>query len=240
MLARVFRPIIVAFSKDRELYGELKELLGRYPRDLSLYKQAFTHRSALRGTGSKAHNERLEYLGDAVLDVVVADYLYKRFPTSKEGMLTQIRAKLVNRITLSRVARKHSLEHFLVSQINLHVEGKFVYSNMVEALVGAVYLDLGYKFSKEFILTRLLKDFINADLEELEYDFKSRVLEWGQKNKQSIDFVSEIHPGPKTHTNMFSSNVLINGEVAGYGTGRSKKEAEQNAARCLWEQWEKN
>lgn len=241
MIRRLYHAIKVVFSEDKELYDTLKKLMGRTPRNLSLYKQAFTHRSAARGrhNNNTIHNERLEYLGDAVLGAVVADCLYGHYPSCKEGALTKMRSKLVNSAVLSRVALKHGLDKLLISQINLRFEGKFVLSDMVEAFVGAVYLDQGYNFTRKFVLDCLLKDFITENLENVEYDFKSRVLEWGQKNKYVIGFTSEIHHENNARARMFSAQVLVDDKVSGQGTGRSKKEAEQSASRSLWERLEK-
>lgn len=240
-LSKLIHLVKIHFSNDKDLYNDLNKLLGEYPINLSLYKRAFTHRSALRMNNyqNKEHNERLEFLGDAVLGSIVADYLYTRFPQHNEGSLTQMRSKLVNRATLHLVAQQHHLEKYLVAQVNFQFEGKNIYSNMVEALIGAVYLDLGYLYTRQFVLDKLLAGFLKEDIEAIEHDFKSRVLEWGQKRRHSIDFVSETRLDPVSNNQLFSSNVLINGEVAGEGTGSSKKEAEQNAARIIWEKWSK-
>lgn len=241
-LSRLTHFIKVQFSSDRALYNDLNKLLGEYPINLSLYKRAFTHRSALRLSNyqNKEHNERLEFLGDAILGSIVADYLYIHFPHHKEGSLTQMRAKLVNRATLNQVAQQHHLEKYLVAQVNFQFEGKNIYSNMVEALIGAVYLDKGYPYTRKFVLDKLLVGFLKEDLDAIEHDFKSRVLEWGQKRRHSIDFISETRLDTDSSNHLFSSNVLINGEVAGQGVGASKKEAEQNAARIIWEKWSKS
>jgi ribonuclease-3 len=219
--------------KDREFRNKLKQLLGTSPRDVDYYRRAFTHRSAVGGAKKGGHNERLEYLGDAVLGAIVADYLYERYPLYGEGDLTKMRSKLVSRVTLLNVGKKMNLDKFLVSQINIGVEGKFILGNMVEALVGAVYLDLGYKYAQHFVVNILLHDLLSSDIEHLEYDFKSRVMEWGQKNKQEISFVSQ-QTADKDSIPIFFSDILIDGIVAGSGTGSTKKEAEQNAAKEVW------
>ncbi|MDR1594367.1 MAG: ribonuclease III [Prevotellaceae bacterium] len=227
---------LLSKDKDREFRKELKHLLGTLPGNVEYYRCAFTHRSA---TGSKktGHNERLEYLGDAMLGAIVADYLYEKYPSHEEGLLTKMRSKLVNRITLLNVGKTMNLDKFLVSQVNIGVEGKFILSNMVEALVGAVYLDLGYKYAKYFVVNILLKDLLNSDIENLEYDFKSKILEWGQKHKQDISFVSQQNNDKETNP-VFFSDILIEGIVAGKGTGYTKKESEQNAAKDVWKKWE--
>jgi ribonuclease-3 len=220
-------------SKDREFRTELKHLLGTYPCNVDYYKCAFTHRSA---TGSKktGHNERLEYLGDAMLGAIVADYLYEKYPSHEEGLLTKMRSKLVNRMTLLNVGKTMNLDKFLVSQVNISVEGKFVLSNMVEALVGAVFLDMGYGRTKHFVVNILLKDLLNSDIENIEYDFKSKILEWGQKHKQEISFVTQQEV-ENDSTPIFFSDILIEGATAGNGTGYTKKESEQNAAKIVWQ-----
>jgi ribonuclease-3 len=229
------RKLNFLLSKDREFRMKLRQLLGTFPCNVDYYKCAFTHRSAV-GSKKTGHNERLEYLGDAMLGAIVADYLYEKYPSYEEGHLTKMRSKLVNRMTLLNVGKTMNLDKFLVSQVNVGVEGKFILSNMVEALVGAVYLDLGYEYAKYFVVNILLKDLLNSDIENLEYDFKSKILEWGQKRKQEISFVSQ--QDDKESIPVFSSDILIDGVVAGSGTGYTKKESEQNAAKDVWKKWE--
>jgi ribonuclease-3 len=237
--AEIRRKVNFLLSKeqDREFRKQLKGLLGTYPDKVDYYRCAFTHRSAANSKKT-GHNERLEYLGDAVLGAVVADYLYKEYPFHEEGDLTKMRSKLVNRLTLLTVGKKMNLDKFLVAQINIEVEGKYILSNMVEALVGAVYLDLGYRYTKLFVLNILLKELLSSDIENLEYDFKSKILEWGQKRKQTISFVSQQNSDKESNP-VFFSDILIDGVVTGNGMGHSKKESEQNAAKSVWKKWEK-
>jgi ribonuclease-3 len=225
-------------TKDREFRKRMKQLLGTFPGCVDYYKCAFTHRS-VGGNKKNGHNERLEYLGDAMLGAIVADYLYKKYPSYEEGALTKMRSKLVNRMTLLSVGKKMNLDKFLVAQVNIGVEGKFIVSNMVEALVGAVYLDLGYEYAKYFVVNILLKDLLNSDIEHLEYDFKSKMLEWGQKRKQEISFVSQQDVDKESYP-VFSADILIDGVIAGSGTGYTKKESEQNAAREVWQKMEES
>lgn len=217
-------------SKDKEFRKQLKIILDTYPEDTGYYKCAFTHRSAVRNKKTEQHNERLEYLGDAVLSAIVAEYLYKKYPFHEEGDLTKMRSKIVNRHSLLKVGKELNLDKFLVSHINAETEGKYILSNVVEALVGAVYLDLGYLYTRSFVLNILLRDMLKEDIEHLEYDFKSKMLEWGQKRKQNVAFESE-----QNDKFVFSSNLLIDGVIAGKGRGLSKKESEQNAAKNVWE-----
>jgi ribonuclease-3 len=230
------RKLNFLLPNDREFRKKLKQLLGTFPGNVDLYKCAFTHRSAV-GSKKNGHNERLEYLGDAMLGAIVADYLYEKYPSYEEGILTKMRSKLVNRITLLNIGKKMNLDKFLVAQVNIGIEGKFILSNMVEALVGAVFLDLGYQYAKYFVLNILLKDVLNSDFEHIEYDFKSKILEWGQKHKQEISFVSQQNVDKESNP-VFFSDILIDGVMTGSGTGYTKKESEQNAAKDVWQKWE--
>lgn len=224
--AKVRRKIIFLLSHDKEFRRKLKTLLHTYPIDTEYYRRAFTHRSAVKNRNG--HNERLEYLGDAIMSAIVAEYLYKKYPLHEEGSLTKMRSTLVNRLSLLKIGKDMGLENFLVSNIN-EMEGKYLLSNAVEALVGAVYLDLGYRYTRHFVLNILFADILNEDIENMDYDFKSRMLEWGQKHKQTVSFELAQSDNP-----MFSSNLLISGEIAGSGMGYSKKESEQNAAKSVW------
>jgi ribonuclease-3 len=230
------RKLNFLLSNDREFRMKLKQLLGTFPGKVDYYRCAFTHRSAA-GSKKTGHNERLEYLGDAMLGAIVADYLYEKYPAYEEGRLTKMRSKLVSRMTLLKVGKTMNLDKFLVSQVNIGVEGKFILSNMVEALVGAVFLDLGYGYTKYFVVNILLKELLNSDIENIEYDFKSKILEWGQKHKQEISFVSQ-QDVDKDSIPIFFSDILIDGVVTGSGTGYTKKESEQNAAKTVWQKWE--
>lgn len=237
MLKRFFRWITIAFSPEKALYFDLKRIFGEYPNNLSFYKTAFIHRSASEqhADGTVKNNERLEYLGDAVLSTVVADYLFSRYPQYKEGQLTQIRSKIVNHSTLNEIAHKLDFAKYIVSQSNVQCSGKYFYGDMVEALIGALFLDKGFDKTKAIVLNRLLNGFLDIDnLVKIEVDFKSRIIEWCQKNKHTINFDCHVK---KACPNVFCADVSINSETAANGTGASKKEAEQNAARVIWEKY---
>jgi ribonuclease-3 len=238
VLRRFFRWITIAVSSEKALYLDLKRIFGEYPGRILFYKIAFIHRSATKqlSKGRILNNERLEYLGDAVLNAIVADYLYSHFPDYKEGRLTQMRSKIVNHVTLSQIARKLDIDRYIISQPNVQYFGKYFYGDMVEALIGALFLDKGFKRTKAIVQRRLLKDYLDPEsLIKLEVDFKSRVIEWCQKYKHNIIFNCRIKHTRVKSSNLFSADVMINGEVMGNGTGTSKKEAEQNAARIVWE-----
>ena len=239
MLQRFILKIKAAFSPEKALYFELKRILGVYPKNITYYKTAFIHRSASRQlpTGHTVNNERLEYLGDAILNAIVADYLFEHFPCYKEGQLTQMRSKIVNYTTLTQIAHNLGIDKYIVSQVSVQYSGKYFYGDTVEAIIGALFLDKGFNCTKTIVLQRFLKDYLDAEaLVNHEVDFKSRVIEWCQKYKYNIAFNCKVKNSSSKSVNLFCVDVLINGKIAGNGTGTSKKEAEQNAARTAWAQ----
>ncbi|HEY4785025.1 MAG TPA: ribonuclease III [Bacteroidales bacterium] len=233
MIRYLIHPIKLLIVPDKKFYLLLRTHLKIDPGKIKLYEIAFLHRSAsiTFTDGTTINNERLEYLGDAVLDAVIADYLFKKFPRKKEGFLTQMRSKIVKRSHLDLLARNLGIDYLVVSNTNRHSHKKHIYGDALEALIGAIYLDKGYKRTRKYIINYVLKNFV--DLEELisrETDFKSRLIEWGQKNKVIITFetteeYTEIEQAPT-----FITHVKISEQLLGNGTGKSKKEAEQNAA----------
>lgn len=225
------RTIKSKFSKDKELYESIKNIIGFYPDNIFLYKQAFRHRSSAIEvkSGFKDSNERLEYLGDAILSAVIADYLFKRFPYKDEGFLTEMRSKIVSRASLNKLSEKLSITK-LVQKNNDTGINKSLAGDAFEALIGAIYIDKGYDFTKEIMLNRILKFHIDVDnLESSESNYKSRLIEWVQKEKKNIEFViaEEIGFGS---SKLFSINAVINGKVEGNGKDFLKKKAEQIAA----------
>ena len=208
-------------------------ILGFLPGDRHLYEIAFIHRSAstTRKDGQMINNERLEYLGDAILDAVIADYLYARFPDQDEGFLTQLRSKIVKRKQLNKLAFNMGVSTFLVSRTDSRQTRVNLLGNAFEALIGAIYLDKGYRRTKRFMTKKILGKFLDIDrLARKESDFKSRIIEWAQKNKQEISFVSQEETLPDSHETYFSSQVILVDRELGTGTGHSKKDAEQKAA----------
>lgn len=218
---------------DREFRAQVKRLLGFSPRNIELYKLAVVHKSAsmLLPRGKRVNNERLEYLGDAVLDAIVADYLFAHFPNQKEGFLTKMRSKIVSRSSLNQIAVDMGIDKLVVTGNSNPVLQKNIYGNALEALVGAMFLDRGYHFASEKVINNVLERYINIDdLQATDSDYKSRIIEWAQKNRVSIHFSSTIDPSQNGISPHFVSQVLIDDQVIGEGTGSSKKEAEQNAA----------
>jgi ribonuclease III len=220
-------------SPNKKFYLLLQNHLKINPGKIKLYEIAFLHRSAsiIYSDGSLVNNERLEYLGDAVLDAVIADYLFKKFPRKKEGFLTQMRSKIVKRSNLDLIARNLGIDYFIVSNTNRNTHKKNIFGDAFEALVGAIYLDKGYDFTRKYIINHVLRNYINIEeLLKKESDFKSRIIEWGQKNRVFITIETTEEYTASEQSPTFISHVKANEQEIGRGVGKSKKEAEQNAA----------
>jgi len=210
----------------------MKNLLGFTPLNISLYKLAFTPHTFASGStnGLKSSNERLEYLGDAVLGAVVAEMLFKKFPFEDEGFLTEMRSKLVNRDHLGRLAKKTGMDFFINQQGNTQQLHRSSYGDAFEALIGAVYMDYGYAKAKEFILDRIIRHHVDLDeLQKTELSFKSRLINWSQREKKKVLFelFEEFESGGKK---LFQVIVIVDGNEAGKGEDFSKKRAEETAA----------
>lgn len=233
MIQSIIRSIKLFFFPEREFYGSLYDFLGFYPNKPDLYELAFIHKSAsIQKEGYALNNERLEYLGDAILGAIIADILYKYFPNKDEGFLTQIRSKIVSRESLNKLAIKIGLNNHVVSNVSMN-NNKHIYGDAFEALIGAIYLDQGYLKTRIFIEDRVFKTHIN--LEEVvmvETNFKSKLIEWAQKNKKDISFETQEDGVDKAlRLPLFISEVEVEEVKMGKGIGTSKKEAQQKAAR---------
>lgn len=233
MIKSIFQSIKLFFFPRREFYGLLFDLLGFYPNNSDLYELAFIHKSAsVQKDGYNLNNERLEYLGDAILGAIIADILYKYFPNKHEGFLTQIRSKIVSRESLNKLAVKIGLDKHVVSNVNLN-NNKHIYGDAFEALIGAIYMDQGYERTKQFIEGEIFRKHI--DLEEVvtvETNFKSKLIEWAQKNKKEVQFDTKEDGIDKAlRLPLFVSEVEVEDVKMGKGIGTSKKEAQQKAAR---------
>lgn len=206
-------------------------MLGFYPRNINLYLLAFRHRSVATEIkdGIKNSNERLEFLGDALLGCIVAEYLFSRFPFKDEGFLTEMRAKIVSRAYLNNLALKIGIDQ-LVQYNNSAKNYKSIYGDTFEALVGAIYLDKGYQFTRKLLLERIIKYYVDVEeLETQELNFKSKLINWAQKHKKSIFFESIEHVASDKQR-YYEVTVLIDNEPMGHAQGLSKKAAEQSAA----------
>lgn len=224
-------------SKNNTFVKSLNNLVGFKPRNVALYQQAFRHHSASTKfdvKGGKPSNERLEYLGDAVLSSIVAEILFEAFPTKDEGFLTEVRAKIVSRENLCDLARKMGLENFL--EYDKSIKGNRIIiralsGNAFEALIGAIYLDKGYNFTRKFIKRRILLPHIDLQhMAEKEINFKSKLIEYCQKNKKAIDFETLDERKQGKHKSYLVC-VKVEGEELGRGEDFSKKKAEQIAAQ---------
>ncbi|EMR03051.1 ribonuclease III [Cesiribacter andamanensis] len=223
-------------SPDRKLAEAMHVITGRYPGNLHLYKLAMLHSSAAPAldNGHRASNERLEYLGDAVLNAVVADYLFSKFPFKDEGFLTEMRSRIVNRESLNDIGRQLGLNALLVFDNNLRRESyRTIFGNALEALIGAIYLDWGYAFCAAFIENRLLLPYFHLDtLINTPHNHKSLLIEWAQKEARQLQF--EVQDGASGQGREFTATILLNGEPLATGKGSSKKKAEKDAARKAW------
>ncbi|MBQ5912562.1 MAG: ribonuclease III [Bacteroidaceae bacterium] len=227
--------IRLPFRKDRQLYRSFYNILGFYPRNIELYKQALTHRSVnhKNSEGKKYNNERLEYLGDAILGAVVGDILYRHFPGKKEGFLTNVRSRVVQRETLGRLADDMGLTELIQSNLMGKTHNSYMAGNAFEALIGAVYLDRGYEFCVKFVNERILGKYINLEkIASKESNFKSRFLELCQKYRfeATFELLKETRE-EETLSPLFLSRVTIYGIECGRGSGYSKKESHQMAAK---------
>ena len=234
-----FTTIIELFSrKGRKFYFSIKALTGCYPRSVSVYKMAFIHKSVQRKgpAGDVISNERLEFLGDAILGAVIASELYKLFPEKDEGALTKMRARIVNRSLLNQVGSKLNLEQFIQSQAQLDLAQTHVVGDAVEALIGAVYIDQGFACARQFILKSIIQQHVNiSEIVLNDSNFKSMLIEWGHKYRHSVVFKTEELTASGDSPLIFLSKVYVNDELWGEGQGTSKKEAQQNSARIALE-----
>jgi ribonuclease-3 len=229
----LIRPKKYLFTPGKSFTRQLKRILGFQPRNFELYQLAFVHKSASHFifNDTKVNNERLEFLGDAILDSMIAEYLFRRFPDKEEGFLTQTRSKLVNRDNLNHMAIKLGIGDMIISKMSKD-NHKSVYGDTLEALIGALYLDKGYERTKKIVLERIIQSDININrLLITEIDFKSRIIEWGQKNKKAVNFTSFEEMDEHSNIPIFITHLFIVDDIIGRGSGNSKKEAEQNAAR---------
>ncbi|MFR9651765.1 MAG: ribonuclease III [Rikenellaceae bacterium] len=241
------------YGVDREYYTLFHDMLGFTPFNIELYKLALIHRSASFHIDSDEadlssitlNNERLEYLGDAIIEAVTSDFLYIEFPYADEGFMTKMRSKIVSRNSLNRIALSLGLNALIVTNKSLHgvklgENGRQNNSQMnlmgdaFEALIGAIYLDMGYEFTNRLLINSIFAEHLDMDrLQVEETDFKSRLIEWAQKEHLKIEFVTTSDTNDHNKPPLFSSTIFIGGVEVGHGFGGSKKEAEQSAALSI-------
>jgi len=209
-------------------------LTGQPPVNLQLYHTAFRHSSISENEYDS--NERLEFLGDAILGAVIADYLYKKFPYKAEGYLTDIRSKMVSRSQLNSIAHKMGIDELMTyNDADALLNKKSLAGNTLEALVGAIFLDKGFQKAKNFILKKIVKPFL--DIEEIEiseFNYKSKLLEWSQKNGRSLQYTVKHHSRSR-HRTLYKVAAVIDGKEYGMGEDTNKKNAEKLAAKQTFE-----
>ncbi len=239
LFQRLGIPSLFFNAKDKRLATSIQLILGSKPLNLSLYRLALTPAGLGEETdkGFRKSNERLEFLGDAILGAVIAEYLFKKYPYRDEGFLTETRSKLVNRETLNEVGIKIGLKKTLQQVVDNRqfVGNKSLYGDILEAFLGAVYLDRGYAFSKKLILQRIL---IHLDLEGMVTtvsNHKSKVIEWSQREGNQVEF-QVVQVNSNQRYKEFVVAIVVNGESIAQGKGETKKKAEQEASKNACEQ----
>jgi len=211
----------------------IKNVFGFIPKNIFYYELALTHKSAsiYHNKNYSINNERLEFLGDAVLNTIIGEYLFHKFINENEGFLTNLRSKIVNRHSLNEIALKLQIIKMIKQQHDLDVMTSNIPGNALEAIIGAIFVDKGYKFTKQVVLNKIILPYVDwNDLIENETNFKGKILDWCQKNHLTIEFKCEpISTNKKLQG--YQAEVFINHRLAGKGQGLTKKEAEQQAAK---------
>ena len=223
------------FRKDKEPYLCFYKMLGFYPRNIEIYQQALLHKSSSikAGKGRLLNNERLEFLGDAILDAIVADIVYKKFEGKREGFLTNTRSKIVQRETLNRVAVEIGLDKLIKYTTRQSSHNSYMCGNAFEALIGAIYLDRGYRACKKFMEERIINQYLNLEkISRKEVNFKSKLIEWSQKNKFCVEFNLIEQSLDSDQNPIFETQITVENIPAGTGKGYSKKESQQEAAHA--------
>lgn len=237
MLNRKFGNLIdkvrLLFRKDKESYLCFYRMLGFYPHNIRIYEQALLHKSSSVKTdkGQLLNNERLEFLGDAILDAVVGDIVYQQFAGKREGFLTNTRSKIVSRESLNHVAEQIGLSKLIKFTARHSAHNSYMGGNAFEALVGAIYLDRGYDYCMYFMKDRIIGQCLDLNkISRKEVNFKSKLIEWSQKNKVEMSFNLLEQSLDEFNSPVFVTEVLLEGVHAGKGKGYSKKESQQIAS----------
>ena len=242
MLNNIIDRIRLPFRKEKELYSSLYDIIGFYPHDISYYKLALMHKSVMRrnAKGKPVNNERLEFLGDAILDAIVGDIVYQHFPGKREGFLTNTRSKLVQRDTLNKLAQEMGINQLILSSGHTSSHNSYMGGNAFEALVGAIYLDQGYNACMRFMNKRILAQMINIDkVAYKEVNFKSKLIEWSQKNKVRFSYEQVLQEKDKNGNPIFEFKVVLEGVEGCAGRGFSKKESQQLASKLTLDKLKK-
>ena len=232
MIKPIFQKIRLFRNKKKGSYFVFYKILNFFPENIRVYEEALRHKSCRETeSGEYINNERLEFLGDAVLDAVVADIVFKKFKTKNEGFLTNTRSKIVQRETLNHIAIELGLDKIIVSSTRFNAQKSHILGNALEALIGAIYLDKGYRVTYKFIETQIIERYLNIEkLAKKEINFKSKLLEWCQKYRVELEFELIESFKDEDYNPIFQTQVKLNGLLAGVGIGNSKKAAHQGAA----------
>ena len=226
---------IFSSSEHKELKLQLEHLLGFTPRHIAYYQLALMHRS--RPDDVTDSNERLEFLGDAILGAIIAEYLFKKYPYQPEGYLTELRSRIVRRETMNNVALRMGLNKMVqYNQNDRGLSRSHIFGNALEALIGAVYLDQGFANTRTFILNQILKEYIDLEtMESTDTNYKNQLLSWAQRKGHSLTFES-LEEKIENTRKLFTVGIMLNGEIMATGTGFNKKDAGQVAAQKALEQ----
>ncbi len=229
----IYQSLRLIFCPKRRYHKAIVRILGFYPKQFDYYELAFIHRSASKigADGSFVNNERLEYLGDAILSAITAEFLFEKYPLQDEGFLTQMRSKMVNREILNKLAVKINLQKLIIAHTNNSISKvKSINGDTFEAFIGAIYLDRGYKKTKQFIIKKVIETHLDLDeLVNTDTNYKSQLIEWSQRYKRVVSFKTNAE---QDNSKIFICNVQLENSCVGTGSGKSKKEAEQNAAKA--------
>lgn len=213
---------------------KVEDLIGLKPVNLTLYALAFRHKSADLNKKERQNNERLEFLGDAILSAVVAEHLFHQYPNEHEGFLTTMRSKIVSRNNLNQIANQLHINSFIIANLDIRKKAKSINGDALEALLGAIYLDLGMKAVITFIKSNILTNHLSVSaFEKQVISYKSKLLEWSQRERKSLSFVF-LNSWGSDHNKTFEMGVMMNGELIGTGVGESKKVAEEIAAQSIY------
>ncbi len=228
---RAYNLPLLLFSKNKTFIRQLKKLLGFFPLHPHLYETALRHRSAsVFGTHGRINNERLEFLGDSVLDTVISEYLYQKFPNKDEGFLTRMRAQIVQRKSMNTIAVSMGLPQMILMDSNRTKSSDKIYGNALEALIGAIYIDRSYQAARYFIIKHYLPKINFNEIIGVQYDCKSKLYHLIQDKKWDLLIDTQENIEENEHATHFLSSIIINGKYISEGKGWTKKEAEQNAA----------
>lgn len=242
MIKRTFSGLYLGyFSRHKNLFKSIKNITGFNPVNINCYLQALRHHSVsstIHHNGSKDSNERLEYLGDSVLNTVIADLLFKRYPYKDEGFLTEMRSKIVSRESLNELALKIGLNHLVIYDkraIN-NFNKISIFGNALEAFIGAIFLDGGFVVAQKFIRSKLLFHVDMDKVQNTESNYKGRLIEWAQRNNRAVEYENTEVMDQKQK--IYKVRVLVDRVMMGEAENHSKKKAEQLASQKAWETME--